>query len=169
MTLSWFLPISLSATSLKRSKQGMRFAISLALAVLLLSGCSEKLSVEQQVIATIRNMEYAAEEGLHLEFMGYVADSFGAQHGSMDRREFHRFMIFQINQNRRLRAQLFPVFVKETGEATASAHFRVLVTGGAGLLPENGQLFEVETQWLREGNDWLLLQAGWEAVQLPEL
>ena len=52
--------------------------------------------------------KYAAEEGQHLEFMTYVADSFGAQQGSMDRREFHRFMIFQINQNRRLQAQFFP-------------------------------------------------------------
>jgi hypothetical protein len=146
----------------------MRFAFSLVVVLSLLSGCGEKLSVEQQVIATIRNMEYAAEEGLHLEFMGYVADSFGAQHGTMDRREFHRFMIFQINQNRRLRAQLFPIFVKETAEGMASAHFRVLVTGGAGLLPENGQLFEAATHWLQDDGDWLLLRADWEAVRPPE-
>ncbi|MBT8068856.1 MAG: hypothetical protein KJO80_00330 [Gammaproteobacteria bacterium] len=147
----------------------MRFAFCLLLVALLSAGCSEELSVEQQVIATIRNMEYAAEEGLHLEFMGYVADSFGAQHGSMDRREFHRFMIFQINQNRRLRAQLFPIFVKETGAGAASAQFRVLVTGGGGLLPENGQLFDVETQWRRDGGDWQLEQADWQAVNLPVL
>ena len=125
--------------------------------------------MEQQVIATLRNMEYAAEEGQHLEFMTYVADSFGAQQGSMDRREFHRFMIFQINQNRRLQARFFPIFVTETGEGTASAHFRILVTGGAGLLPESGQLFEVETSWLRDGGDWDLTEADWEPVHLPDL
>ena len=128
----------------------MRLATSFVIAVLLLAACGDDLTVEQQVIATLRNMEYAAEEGQHLEFMTYVADSFGAQQGSMDRREFHRFMIFQINQNRRLQAQFFPIFVTQTGEGTASAHFRILVTGGAGLLPESGQLFEVETSWLRE-------------------
>ena len=128
----------------------MRLASSLVVVVLLLAACGDELTVEQQVIATLRNMEYAAEEGQHLEFMTYVAESFSAQQGSMDRREFHRFMIFQINQNRRLQAQFFPIFVTETGEDTASAHFRILVTGGAGLLPESGQLFEVETSWLRE-------------------
>jgi len=146
----------------------VRFVIGVVLAVVLLLGCSEKLTVEQQVIATLRNMEYAAEEGQHLNFMGYVADTFEGQQGSMDRREFHRFMIFQINQNRRLQAQFFPIYVKEVSEETASAHFKLLVTGGAGLLPDSGQLFEVETLWLRDGGDWVLGSADWEAVRLPD-
>jgi hypothetical protein len=143
----------------------MRFV--LCLVVLLLTACSEELSVEQQIIATLRNMEYAAEEGEHFEFMGYVADSFSGQQGAMDRREFHRFMIFQLNQNRRLQAQLFPIFVYETGLDQASAHFRILVTGGGGLLPERGQFFEVETQFLRLDGDWLLQGADWKPVQFP--
>ncbi len=146
----------------------MRLTISVALAALLLVACGENLSVEQQVIATLRAMEVAAEEGEHFEFIGHVADSFGGQQGSMDRREFHRFMIFQINQNRRLHAQFFPIYVQEAGNDLASAHFRILVTGGGGLLPDSGQLFEVETEWLREGSDWMLSKADWEAVQLPD-
>jgi hypothetical protein len=147
----------------------MKLVFGAMLAALLLPGCGEKLSVEQQIIATLRNMEYAAEEGQHLEFMSYVTDSFGGQQGSMGRREFHRFMIFQINQNRRLQAQFFPIYVQEISEEKASAHFRILVTGGAGLLPERGQLFEVETQWLRDGGDWDLSRADWEPVHLPDL
>lgn len=146
----------------------MRTALSVFLTVLLLVGCSEELSVDQQIIATLRNMEYAAEEGEHFEFIGYVADSFSAQQGTMDRREFHRFMIFQINQNRRLQAQFFPIYVKETGEGLASAHFRILVTGGGGLLPDRGQLYDVETHWLRDGSDWMLEKADWKAVRLPD-
>lgn len=146
----------------------MRFVLSIAFTALLLAACGEKLSVEQQVIAALRNMEYAAEEGQHLEFMSYVSDAFSGQQGSMDRREFHRFMIFQINQNRRLQAQFFPIYVQESGENMASAHFKLLVTGGAGLLPDRGQLFEVETQWQRDGGDWLLNGADWEPVQLPD-
>jgi len=147
----------------------MRLALGTLIAALVLISCNDELSVEQQVIATIRNMEVAAEEGLHLEFMGYVADSFSGQQGSMDRREFHRFMIFQINQNRRLHAQFFPIYVQESGEDSATANFRVLVTGGAGLLPESGQLFEAETQWLRDGGNWNLAAASWEPVRLPDL
>lgn len=146
----------------------MRSALGAVLLTLLLVGCSEKLSVDQQIIATLRNMEAAAETGEHFEFMGYVADSFSGQQGSMDRREFHRFMIFQINQNRRLQAQFFPIYVQETGENQASAHFRLLVTGGGGLLPDRGQLFAVETRWLRSDSDWLLEEADWKAVRMPD-
>lgn len=147
----------------------MKFVLGAALVVLLLEACSKELSVEQQIIATLRNMEYAAEEGQHLEFMSYIADSFGAQQGSMDRREFHRFMIFQINQKRRLQAQFFPIYVKDLQDGQASAHFRLLVTGGAGLLPDSGQLFEVDTVWISSGGDWMLTNADWEPVRLPDL
>lgn len=147
----------------------MRLAFSAALAAFVLLACSEELSVEQQIIATLQVMEEAAEQGEHFKFMGYVADSFNGQYGSMDRREFHRFMIFQINQKRRLHAQFFPIHVQESGKNLAFAHFKLLVTGGAGLLPESGQLFKVETQWLRDGSDWMLEKADWKAVQLPDM
>jgi len=147
----------------------MKSALGIALIVLSLLSCGQKLTVEQQVIATLRNMESAAEEGRHLDFMENVADDFSARQGAMGRLEFHRFMIFQINQHRRLQAQFFPIFVTETGADSASAHFKLLVTGGAGLLPESGQLFDVETGWIRDGGDWLLASADWEPVNLPDL
>jgi len=136
------------------------------LAGLALTGCHKELSVEQQVIASLENMEQSAEEGRHLEFMSYVADDFRGQYGGMDRREFHRFMIFQMSENRRLHAQLFPIRVKEISEGQASAQFNILVTGGGGLLPDRGQLFEVETGWVRDDGDWLLSEANWEPVYM---
>ena len=140
-----------------------------ALAGLLLASCGEQLTVEQQVIATIRDMEVAAEAGEHLEFMGFVADSMQAQHGSMDKRAFHRFMIFQLNQHRRLQAKFFPIHVRELGPGRARADFHVLVTGGGGLRPESGQVYAVETAWLDGGGDWLLEMANWEPARLPDI
>jgi len=144
----------------------MRRFTALVFVFMLLAGCGKELTVEQQIIATLRNMEVAAEQGEHFEFMEYIADSFNGQQGSMDRREFHRFMIFQINQNRRLQAQFFPIFVKETGENQASANFKILVTGGGGLLPERGQIFQVDTAWVRPDGDWLLQNANWKPLDL---
>ncbi len=146
----------------------MRLALIAALAVLLLAACSEDLSVEQHVITNLRAMEEAAEQGEHFDFMAYVSESFAGQYASMDRRAFHRFMIFQISQNRRLHAQFFPIRVLELSEGQASAHFKLLVTGGSGLLPESGQLFDVKTRWLLEGGDWLLSEADWETARLPD-
>src|SRR5210317_938171 len=108
----------------------MRAFLAGALTSLLMAACGDDLSLEQQIIATLRVMEEAAENGEHFEFIGYVSDSFKGQQGSMDRREFHRFMIYQLNQKRRLQAQFFPIHVQESGPDNASANFRVLVTGG---------------------------------------
>ena len=145
----------------------MRLFLSLIL-FLLLTACNEQLSVEQHIIANLRAMEAAAEEGEHFEFMNYVSDTFQGQYTSMDRRAFHRFMIFQLNQNRRLHAQFFPIYVQEKDTERASAQFNLLVTGGAGLLPESGQLFDVKTQWILDGDEWLLDQADWEIARIPD-
>lgn len=153
---------------MKVNKAPMKWFFAIVLAGLSLSGCGEEPSVEQQVIASLEHMEQSAEEGRHLDFMAYVADDFSGQYGGMDRREFHRFMIFQMSENRRLHAQFFPIHVQQTGERQASAQFNILVTGGGGLLPERGQLFEVETNWIRDGSDWLLSKADWEPVDLSQ-
>lgn len=145
----------------------MKFLFCVVLTGLLVA-CGVEPSVEQQVIASLEQMEQSAEEGRHLDFISHVADDFSGQYGGMDRREFHRFMIFQMSENRRLYAQLFPIHVKETGEGQASAQFNILVTGGGGLLPDRGQLFEVETAWVRDGGDWLLNKADWEPVDLSQ-
>ena len=123
-------------------------------------GCSYRMAIIER---SLNVLCFAVE---HFEFMGYLAYTFSAQQGLMDRREFHRFMIFQINQNRRLQAQFFPIFVQEAGIDMATAQFQLLVTGGGGLLPDRGQLFEVKTQWQRMGGDWMLSKADWEAVRL---
>ena len=152
---------------MKLSRKRWQIVAGVILGGFLLSGCGEKLSTEQQIIATLENMEQAAEQGHHLEFMTHVADDFSGQLGALNRREFHRFMIFQMNENRRLQAQFFPIHVQEKDDTeSATARFKMLVTGGAGLLPERGQLFEVESGWVRDGSDWLLHSAEWKPVDM---
>ena len=43
------------------------------------------------------------------------------------------------------------------------------MTGGRGLLPERGQVFEVFTIWQLDGDDWLLLRADWTPVDFDEI
>lgn len=155
---------------MKASNKHWQFIAGAILGALILSGCAEKLSTGQQIIAALENMEQAAEQGHHLEFMTYVADDFSGQSGALNRRAFHRFMIFQMNENRRLQAQFFPIHVQEKDDTgSATARFKMLVTGGAGLLPERGQLFEVESGWVRDGTDWLLRSAEWQPVDMATI
>jgi hypothetical protein len=138
----------------------------------LLSACGEELTVEQQIIASLETMEADAEEGRTLDFMRHVAKGFEGQKGSMDRADFQRYMLLQFNENRRMYANFFPITVVGTpelaGEPKATASFRLLITGGNGILPDRGRLFEVQTAWVKEGGKWLLLAAEWETVQITE-
>ena len=135
----------------------------------LLSACGQQLTVEQQIIATIREMQARIEAGERRPFMAYIADDFSGQSGSMNREQLRALMIMQLNRYQRLQGQLFPIRVEDTGDGTASAHFRALVTGGPNWIPESGQVFEFDTRWRKDGSDWLLTAADWDPVPLEEV
>ena len=135
----------------------------------LLAACSDSLTVEQQVIATIREMETKIEAGERRAFMDHIAEDFSAQDGKMTRDEVRALVIFQLNRHRRLQGQLFPISVIETGPVSAQASFRALVTGGPGWIPDSGQVYDFETTWQLDGSDWLLTAANWKPVPLDEV
>jgi hypothetical protein len=142
----------------------MRSVLTAIFLFLLMAGCQEERTLQQQIIAAINAMEEDAEAGRRGAFMDRVHESFTGQQGQLTRDEFQRFMVLQWNRNQRLHARLFPIQVTEDWDAQASARFKVLVTGGRGFLPERGQVFEVFTIWQLEKDDWLLLRADWEPV-----
>jgi hypothetical protein len=134
-----------------------------------LVACGEKMSVEQQIIAVIRDMEARIEAGERRPFMAHISEDFSGQNGSMNREQVQALMIMQLNRYQRLQGQLFPIQVIETGEETASARFRALVTGGPNWIPESGQVFAFDTQWRRVDGEWLLTAADWDPVLLEEV
>jgi hypothetical protein len=138
------------------------FLFAAWLLIALLSGCARPLTVEQQIIAAIREMEVRIEAGERRQFMSHIADDFDGQNGRLTRQQLRGLVIYQLNRHQRLHAQLFPINVKETGEGTASATFSALITGGPGLIPSEGQLYEFETDWWYEGGEWKLASASWD-------
>jgi hypothetical protein len=147
----------------------VQWSILTLLVVLLTVSCSKPLTTSQQVIAVIRDMEARIEEGERRPFMNHVAEEFDGQNGQMTRDNLRGMVIYQLNRYQRLNAQLLPIRVTEPGEGLADANFRALITGGAGWLPENGQLYDFETHWIRQNGDWLLLKASWTPVPLEDV
>jgi len=147
-----------------------RFA-GLLLTVLLMTGplaCSKPLTVEQQIIAVIREMEARIENGERRPFMSHVAEDFNGQNGLLNREELQRFVILQLNRHQRLHAQLMPIHVSETGDGMAAASFKALITGGPNWIPDSGQIYEFETQWIKLDDEWLLQSASWTPTPLEE-
>jgi hypothetical protein len=143
---------------------------SLLLAIgLALTACDKPLTVEQQVIHTIREMEAKIEGGERRAFMEHIGAGFTAQDGRMNRDQVRALVVFQLNRYERLQGQLFPISVLETGPETAEAKFRALVTGGPNWIPDSGQVYDFETTWRLEDGDWLLVSANWDPVPLDEV
>lgn len=146
----------------------MTRALLSGLAVLLVA-CSQPLTVEQQVIATIREMEAKIEAGERREFMTHIAEDFSGRDGRMNRDQVRALVVFQLRRFERLQAQLFPITVTEIAPDRATAEFRALVTGGPGWIPERGQVYDFSTTWQQSGGDWLLTAADWQPVPLDEV
>ena len=141
----------------------MARSLTLALlAALLFTSCSDELTLEQQIIAAVTQMEALAEDGDRRGFMDMVAGDFSGQLGSLSKDEFRRFMVIQWNEYRRLQAQLFPIHVRELGPGKAAADFKALITGGPGLLPDSGQVYNIRTRWTLLDGEWLLESADWD-------
>jgi len=134
-----------------------------------LFACGEKMTVEQQIIAVIRDMEASIEAGERRAFMAHISEDFSGQNGSMNREQVRALMIMQLNRYQRLQGQLFPIQVIETGAGTASAYFKALVTGGPNWIPESGQVFAFDTQWRRVDGEWVLTAADWDPMPLEEV
>lgn len=129
-----------------------------------LTACGPGQRPEERIVETMDRMEEAAEAADRGAFMTHVHDEFSGQGGALTREDFHAWLLLQLNRHQRMRAQRFPAEVRLLNAEEAVAEFNVLVTGGRGLLPEEGQLLSVETVWRRDGDDWLLLEADWAPV-----
>ncbi len=90
-----------------------------------------------------------------------LAEDFVGNRG-MDRRGARQLAVAVFLQHRDVGARLGPVTVELRNATEATATFSVLATGGnGGVLPESGQVFEVETGWRLVEGDWRLLNARW--------
>lgn len=136
------------------------------LLILLLCGCSSELSLEQQIVATLRNMEAHIEAGERRDFMNYVADDFRGQGGELNHDQLNGMLLYQLRRYQEVHARLLPISVQPAGLDEAEASFQILLTGGAGLLPESGQLYEVSSLWRYQDGQWLLQSAQWQPVRM---
>jgi hypothetical protein len=148
-----------------------RAAVTLCAALVVLGtlpSCERPMTVDQQIRATILEMEKHIEAGERLAFMNYISEDFSGQSGAMNRDQLRAYVILQYKRYQRLQGQLLPIDVEDRGDGQAAAWFRAVVTGGPGWIPESGQVFEFETYWRQDGGDWLLTTANWTPVALEE-
>lgn len=132
-------------------------ALLLSLAPIL-GGCARE-APEQALRDTIAAMQAAAEARDTDALFEPIAEDFAASEG-MDRQGFRRYVTVMSLRNARVSVSLGPIDVKLFGDR-ATADFTAAVSGGAGLLPENAQVYDVSTGWRMADGEWQLISAKW--------
>ena len=128
--------------------------------LLIVSACSRS-DPEQAVRAQLDALQQAIDARDAGAVEDLLAEDFIGNEG-MDRRGAKQLAAGVFLRHREIDARLGPVTVELRGEGEAIARFSVLATGGSGgLLPEQGQVYQVQTGWRLQDGDWKLLNASW--------
>lgn len=140
-------------------------AIAVVLLVVLclsgILGCSRN-SPEQALRLQVDALQAAIVARNAGDIHDLLAEDFIGNEG-LDRRGARQLTAATFLRHRDIAATIGPVSVELRGGADAIARFTVLATGSSGgLLPDSGQVFDVETGWRLLDGEWRLLNATWK-------
>ena len=140
-----------------KPRAGGPLALLLGLA-LLLPACKHT-PPEQALRDTIAKMQSAGETGDVDALFKPIAEDFSGSEG-MDRTAFKRYVTLMRMSHKDVGVALGPIEVKLLGDR-ATANFTATITGGPGFLPDQAQIYDIQTGWRLSGSDWQLINARW--------
>lgn len=133
--------------------------LALLLAALALAACS-RTPPEERLRAAIEDLQQAVEQHDGSVLQETIAEDFIGP-GGLDRDGARRMAQAMFLRYRDVGVSLGPLDI-ELRERHATVRFTAAMTGGAGVLPESGQLYDVQTGWRLEGDEWRLVNADWK-------
>jgi len=135
------------------------------LAVLvLLAGCSDDTSPEQQVRAVIDSMEVAAEARDVGDLMEHVSAAYRGADG-LERTEAANYLrgYFVANQSIHLLTRIESVEFPTPDEARVQLQVGMAGRGGQGAADLSADLYDFDVALVREGGEWKVSYADWRA------
>ena len=134
-------------------------AVGCAFALALAAAC-ERSSPEREIRATIARMAQSVEQRDPALFLEAVAEDFTRESGAFGKQDARRTLLGAYLRNEKIIVSAVVTEVRIEGDR-AYAKVRVVATGGSGLLPERGQVWEFDSAWRRERNQWKVFNAEW--------
>lgn len=143
-----------------RPRRGLGWAwLACAWYVVLATGCA-RADPEQALRETVAELQAAIEQNDPAAMQQHLADDFIGNDG-IDREGARRLAAAMRLRYRDLAVDAGPLQVDMDG-THAKVSFTAVLRGGAGrLLPESARIYEVETGWRQDGDDWLLSSVRW--------
>lgn len=128
--------------------------------MLILAACT-KTPPEQALRDTMAELQTAVEARDASAVQSFLAGDFVGPDG-LDRDGARRMATLYLMRHGSVGMTLGPLAVRMQ-EDHARVDFSVALTGGSGrLLPESGQVYDVQTGWRVEDGDWKMTSATWE-------
>ena len=139
----------------------MRFAL---VALVLLAGCSDDTSAEQQVHTVIDSMELAAEARDVGDLMEHLSAAFRSADGQ-DRAETSRYVrgYFVANQSIHLLTRIESLEFPAPDEARLKLQVGMAGGDGQGAVNLNADLYDFDVVLVREDGEWKVSYADWRA------
>lgn len=141
-----------------RALPGALFAI---VSLMMLAGCSRP-SDEEQIRASIAEMQTAMETGKPADFMQHIAEDFTGGEGQLDRSGLHKMLRAQVLGNARIGVTLASIDV-ELLDSHATVKVTATLSGGNGRwISERGAIYRIESGWRKLDGDWRCVNAQWD-------
>lgn len=139
----------------------------IALMLLVPVGCV-RTAPEQALREAMSGLQATIEQRDASGLQGLLADDFIGPEG-LDRDGARGLAQGMFLRYRDIRAKIGPLDITLQDDRHASVHFDAAVSGGAGgLVPESGQLYDVETGWRVEEGKWRVVSAQWQPKLGPQ-
>jgi len=125
----------------------------------LFAGCS-RTDPEQAVRARVAGLQAAVAARDASAIADVLAEDFVGPEG-LDRQGARRMAQLVFLRHQQVASKLGPLEVTMQDDH-ATVRFTAVLTGGAGgLLPDTGQLYDVQTGWRMQDGNWKLTSAKW--------
>ena len=125
-----------------------------------LAGCA-RTPPEQALRETIAELEAAVEERDAAAVEAQLAEDFIGPEG-LDRKGARRLAQVLFLRYRSAGATIGPLEIALQDQHATVRFTAALTASSGGFLPESGQVYEVETGWRLEGDEWRLVSAEWK-------
>lgn len=135
---------------------------SLLLIVALALIACDKTPDEEKIRNVLSEIEAAVQNRQTRPVLKHLAENF-AGHEGMGVREIRQLMAAHYFRNKNIQVVIAGLRITVSGH-DADVRFNAATTGGAGMLPERLQYYDVETSWRKIDGDWLIVRADWTPV-----
>ncbi len=122
----------------------------------------DKTADEEKIRGALNEIEMAVQKHQTRPVLKHLSKNFTGPEG-MTVQQIRQLMAAHYFRNKNIQVVIAGLSIKVTG-SDADVHFNAATTGGASMLPERLQYYDVETTWEKIDGDWRITSADWAPV-----